>query len=123
MHLHEAVRMVVEVVIAADEPVTERVLEDHIDAALAGQGLGEHGYRVEFRDLALAMLRFFLANRAEAVVEAPVAFSLNFGGEEIIVAADGRSAGAVGRRPRRAPRGSARGTCGRPIARMSARRR
>jgi superfamily I DNA/RNA helicase len=88
MHLHEAVRVVVEIVLAADQPVTEQDLEDRTDAALADQGLGEHGYRAEFRDLALVMLRFFLANRAEAVAEAPVALSLNFGGEEIIVRPD-----------------------------------
>ena len=88
MHLHEAVRTVVETVIASDVPVTERDLEERTDAALAGQGLADHGYRAEFRDLALAMLRFFLANRADAVTEAPVALSLNFGGEEIIVRPD-----------------------------------
>lgn len=88
MHLHEAVRVVVEAVIAADEPMTERVLEDRTDAALAGQGLADHGYRAEFRDLALVMLRFFLTNRTGAVAEAPVALSLNFGGEEIIVRPD-----------------------------------
>jgi hypothetical protein len=88
MHLHEAVRSVVGTVVASDVPVTERDMEEHTDAALAGEGLAEHGYRVEFRDLALAMLRFFLASRAGAVVEAPVALSLNFGGEEIIVRPD-----------------------------------
>jgi superfamily I DNA/RNA helicase len=88
MHLHEAVRSVVGTVVASDVPVTERDVEEHTDAALAGEGLAEHGYRVEFRDLALAMLRFFLASRAGAVVEAPVALSLNFGGEEIIVRPD-----------------------------------
>ena len=88
MHLHEAVRVVVETVIASDTPVTERDLEDRTDAALAEEGLGEHGYRAEFRNLALAMLRFFLANRATAVAEVPVALSLNFGGEEIIVRPD-----------------------------------
>lgn len=88
MHLHEAVRVVVEAVIASDRPVSEQALQDRIDAALVGEGLGEHGYRAEFRDLALAMLRFFLANRAEAVAEAPVALNLSFGGEEIIVRPD-----------------------------------
>jgi len=88
MHLHEAVRVVVEGVIASDDPVTERDLEDRTGAALAGQGLGDHGYLSEFRDLALAMLRFLVANRADAVAEAPVALSLNFGGEEIIVRPD-----------------------------------
>ncbi|MGY4346766.1 hypothetical protein ACVWXM_003233 [Bradyrhizobium sp. GM7.3] len=88
MHLHEAVRVVVDGVIASDSPVAERDLEAHIDAALAGQGLADHGYRAEFRDLALAMLRFLLDNRADAVAEAPVALSLNFGGEEIVVRPD-----------------------------------
>jgi superfamily I DNA/RNA helicase len=88
MHLHEAVRVVVEMVVAADEPVTERELEDRTDAALANQGLSDHGYREEFRDLALGMLRFLLANRAETVAEAPVAISLNFNGEEITVLPD-----------------------------------
>jgi superfamily I DNA/RNA helicase len=88
MQLHEAVRVVVEGVITSDSPITERDLKDSTDAALAGHGLGNHGYRAEFRDLALAMLRFLLANRADAVTEAPVALSLNFGGEEIIVRPD-----------------------------------
>jgi len=88
MHLHEAVRSVVEAVITSDDTVTERDLEDRTDAALAGHGLADHGYRIEFRDLALAMLRFFLASHTGAIAEAPVAFSLNFGGEEIIVRPD-----------------------------------
>ena len=88
MHLHDAVRLVVGEVIAAESPMSDRELEDRTDAALAGEGLGDHGYRAEFRDLALAMLRFFLASRAGSVAEAPVALSLNFGGEEIIVRPD-----------------------------------
>jgi hypothetical protein len=88
MHLHEAVRSVVATVIASDVPVTEQDLEDRTDAALAGEGLADYGYRAEFRDLALAMLRFFLSSRAGAVAEAPVALSLTFDGEEIIVQPD-----------------------------------
>ena len=88
MHLHEAVRLVVDAVMASDTLMTERDLEERTDAALADQGLGDHGYRTEFRNLALLMLRFFLTNRGEAVAEAPVALSLNFGGEEIIVRPD-----------------------------------
>jgi superfamily I DNA/RNA helicase len=88
MHLHEAVRVVVEEVIAAENPMSDRELEDRTDAALADEGLGDHGYRADFRDLALAMLRFFLASRAGSVAEAPVALVLNFGGEEIIVRPD-----------------------------------
>lgn len=88
MHLHEAVRSVVAEVIASDTPVSELALQDRAAAALAGEGLADHGYSAEFRDLALVMLRFFLANRADAVAEMPVALSLNFGGEEIIVRPD-----------------------------------
>lgn len=88
MHLHEAVRSVVETVIASDGPVSEQALQDRTDAALASEGLADHGYRAEFRDLALVMLRFFLTNRTGTVAEAPVALSLNFGGEEIIVRPD-----------------------------------
>ncbi|MGY4501231.1 superfamily I DNA/RNA helicase [Bradyrhizobium sp. GM24.11] len=88
MHLHEAVRSVVGTVIASDTPVSEQALQDHTDAALAGEGLADHGYRAEFRHLTLVMLRFFLANRANAVAEAPVALSLNFGEGEIIVRPD-----------------------------------
>ena len=88
MHLHEAVRSVVGTVVASNLALSEQDLEEHTDAALAGQGLVEHGYLTEFRDLALTMLRFFLANRAGAVMEAPVALCLKFGDEEIIVRPD-----------------------------------
>jgi superfamily I DNA/RNA helicase len=88
MHLHEAVRSVVGTVVASNLALSEQDLEEHTDAALAGQGLVEHGYLAEFRDLALTMLRFFLANRAGAVMEAPVALCLKFGDEEIIVLPD-----------------------------------
>jgi superfamily I DNA/RNA helicase len=88
MHLHEAVRSMVELVIASDAPLTEQELKDRTDAALAGEGLANHGYRAEFRDLALAMLRFFLSSREGAVAEVPVAVSLAFGEEEILVQPD-----------------------------------
>jgi superfamily I DNA/RNA helicase len=88
MHLHEAVRSVVDLVIASPDPVGEGQLEEHIYAALADEALGDHGYLAEFRGLALAMLRFFLASRAGALAEPPPALSLNFGGEEIIVRPD-----------------------------------
>ncbi|ESY94304.1 UvrD-helicase domain-containing protein [Mesorhizobium sp. LNHC209A00] len=88
MHLHEAVRSVVKAVIASNLPMTEQELTDRTDTALAGEGLGEHGYRAEFRDLALAMLRLFLSGRAGAIAEAPVAVSINLGGEEILVEPD-----------------------------------
>ena len=88
MHLHEAVRSVVEVVIASDAPMTELALETQTDVALAGEGLAGHGYGADFRDVALAMLHFFLSSRAGAVAEAPVAISVMLDGEEILVRPD-----------------------------------
>lgn len=88
MHLHEAVRTVVDAVIASDTPVTEQDISDRIDAALVSQGLDNHGHRAEFRDLALVMLRFFLRSRAGAVAEPPVVLSLTFGGEEVFFQPD-----------------------------------
>ena len=88
MRLHEAVRLVVELDIASTTPVPEPDFHAHMDAALDRQGLADHGYRAEFRDLALAMLRFFQSARAAATTETPVALSLDFGGEEIVVTPD-----------------------------------
>jgi hypothetical protein len=88
MHLHEAVRSLVEAVISSDVPITESALSDRIEVALADQGLTHHGYRAEFHDLALGMMRFFLLNRAGTVSEAPVVMSFDLSGEEITVQAD-----------------------------------
>lgn len=88
MHLHEAVRGVVQAVIASSTALTERDLETRLDAALAVQGLGDHGYRAEFRDLGLAMLRFFVSDRAGAVAEPRAALGLTIGGEQIVVSPD-----------------------------------
>jgi superfamily I DNA/RNA helicase len=88
MQLHEAVRSVVEAVIASDQPLSEQALQDLTDVALAAEGLAEHGYRADFRDLALTMLSFFRDNRAGAVPEPPVALSLHFGREEILIRPD-----------------------------------
>jgi len=88
MHLHEAVRGVVQAVIASPTALTERDLEARLDAALVVQGLGDHGYRAEFRDLGLSMLRFFVSDRAGAVAEPRAALGLTIGGEQIVVSPD-----------------------------------
>lgn len=88
MQLHEAVRSVVGAVVASDVSISERELQDRAEAAFVSQGLSDHGYRAEFLDLALAMLRFFLSSRAGAVSEEPTAVSLIVGGEEILVQPD-----------------------------------
>lgn len=88
MNLHEAVRSVVEAVIASDAPFTEQKLQDHIDAAFIEKGFVDHGYKAEFYDLASAMLHFFLSSRSGAITKVPVAVSLMLGGEEILVQPD-----------------------------------
>lgn len=88
MHLHEAVRSVVGAMIAADLSPSEQDLQNRAEAAFASQGLSDHGYRAEFLDLAMAMLRFFLSSRAGAVAEPSAAVSLTIEGEEILVQPD-----------------------------------
>lgn len=88
MQLHEAVRSVVGAVIASDSSLSEPDLKDRVEAAFFSQGLSDHGYRDEFLDLAMTMLRFFVSSRAGAVVAVPAAVSLLIDGEEILVQPD-----------------------------------
>lgn len=88
MQLHEAVRTVVDGLMVEVGAVTDKELEHRTGEALARQALADHGYNEEFRTLALTMLRFFLGTRKDLTAEAPVAISLRFGEEEIVVRAD-----------------------------------
>ncbi|NKN09564.1 UvrD-helicase domain-containing protein [Rhizobium laguerreae] len=88
MQLHEAVRIVVGAVIASGLSISEQDMQDRAEAAFASQGLSDHGYRTEFLDLAMAMLRFFLSSRAGAVATVPAAVSIIIDGEEIFVQPD-----------------------------------
>lgn len=88
MQLHDAVRAVMEALMAGPVMVHEHELQDRIGAALAANGLGAHGYRDDFAALALAMLRHFVNSRAGSTPETPTALSLRFGDEEIIVRPD-----------------------------------
>lgn len=88
MHLHDAVRSVVDVIVSADTTISDAEVDRHLDGELAKQGLAEHGYLTEFRNLASAMLRYFLSSRAGAVPEQTTALSLTIGGEQIVVRPD-----------------------------------
>ncbi|MBB3355575.1 superfamily I DNA/RNA helicase [Rhizobium sp. BK049] len=88
MQLHDAVRTVMEAIIVERAAVTDEDLRERIVAALVASGLGDHGYREEFTALAFAMLRYFASSRDGCTVEEPVALSLKFGDEEIIVRPD-----------------------------------
>ena len=88
MHLHEAVRTTVQGLIAEPDVMSDEELDRRVTVALAERGLSEHGYREQFCSLALSMLRFFLSSRDGYRAEAPVAISVRFGDEEILVRPD-----------------------------------
>lgn len=86
MQMHEAVRGVVDKIVT-DPPadLADGALCAEIDAALALNGLGQHGYRDSYAAFALAMVRYFLTLRENHVPEPPAPLRLVFGSEEIIV--------------------------------------
>jgi superfamily I DNA/RNA helicase len=88
MQMHEAVRTVFRSVIDSDEPIGEASLEQRVDGALAAHGLNEHGYAQSYREIALAMVRFFLGTREGHTPESPTALTLTFGEELVIVRPD-----------------------------------
>ncbi|MHA6821388.1 UvrD-helicase domain-containing protein [Ralstonia pseudosolanacearum] len=89
MQMHEAVRSVVEeVLVARDQPMNAENLELKVAQALASQGLADHGYANQYRELALTMVRFFLSSREGLTTEQPTEISLSFHGEQIVVRPD-----------------------------------
>ncbi len=88
MQLHEAVRIVAEEVVALPGIITDDDLSRRAFAALAERGLAEHGYHEQFQCLALSLLRFLVSSRVGRKPEAPVAISVRFGDEEIVVRPD-----------------------------------
>ena len=94
MQLHEAVQMVVDGLIAEPETISDDELDRRVTTAMADSGLSEHGYREQFRALALSLLRFFISSRDGRRAEAPVAISVRFGDEEILVRPGRRARGS-----------------------------
>ena len=89
MQMHEAVRTVLQAVIADSAIISgEGDLERQIADAFGAHGLAEHGYLTEYKGFALSMVRYFLAAREGHTSEAPTALSIAFGAEEIIVRPD-----------------------------------
>lgn len=88
MHLHDAVRAVVNGVIAETAAIGDDILHRRIDEALAHEGLTEHGYHAEFRALASTMLRFFMSSRQNHTPLPIPAVTLTFGAEQIVVRPD-----------------------------------
>jgi hypothetical protein len=89
MRMHEAIRTVLETILGdASAVASDAALEQRIVDACAAQGLADHGYIAEFRDLALTLLRYFLWTRRGMTLEAPAALRLVLDGEEIIARPD-----------------------------------
>ena len=88
MQLHEAVRTVVDELIAVPATISDDELSRRASDAMAAHGLSDHGYREQFQELAVAMLRFFVASRDGYQTDAPVAISLEFDEERVEVRPD-----------------------------------
>ena len=98
MQMHDAVWNVVEGLIAGPGTVSDAELSRRATAAMAERGLAEHGYHEQFRSLVLSLLRFFVSGRDGHSAEAPVAISVRFGDEEIVVRPDDVLVDPSGRR-------------------------
>ena len=98
MQLHDAVWTVAEAVVAQPGIITDEDLSRRASAALAEQGLAEHGYLEQFQSLALSLLRFLVSSRIGHKPQAPVAITVRFGDEEIVVRPDDVLVDSGGRR-------------------------
>lgn len=86
MQLHEAVRSVSKSLIAGN--VDESGLAGVVDSALSAHGLAGHGYVQDYREIALAMVKFFMRVRSGHVPQAPTTLTLTLGDEAIVVNPD-----------------------------------
>lgn len=89
MKMHEAVRAVARRIIdGANCDIDDKSLHHDLGEAFAVQELTEHGYVDQYRDLALAMVKYFVSTRAGHSPEPPTAVQLTFRNEQIIVRPD-----------------------------------
>jgi superfamily I DNA/RNA helicase len=89
MRMHEAVRTVINVLIAErDAAVDHDALKNRIDAAFIEQGLIEHGYAHEYKGFAFAMVDYFVSIRAGHRPEPTEVLSVNFGDADITILPD-----------------------------------
>jgi hypothetical protein len=87
MQMHEAIREVYRAVVAQGNAHTGE-WEELLSRSFAAQGLHEHGYVDDYRAIATTMLRYFLASRVGAQIEAPTALRIAFDRHEIEVTPD-----------------------------------
>lgn len=85
MKMHEAVRSVCQTIIDTGQASG---WENCLEEAFVEQELHEHGYAMEYRAMATAMLQFFLASREGAVAQPTRALSVIFDDQQIVVRPD-----------------------------------
>jgi superfamily I DNA/RNA helicase len=89
MQMHEAVRTVINDVVNGSKSIDEEeTLRLHVKEAFTLHGLGDHGYVEHYENIAVSMVQFFHSTRTGRKVEPPMALSLPFGSEQIIVLPD-----------------------------------
>jgi len=88
MLMHEAVRSVVQAIVAGGTLPRTADIEAQVAEAFRVQGLADHGYAADFRKLALSMVDYFVTVRAGHAHEAPADLPLMFRNDDIVVTPD-----------------------------------
>ena len=115
--MHDAVRTVFQEMIVQGATLGEAELQGKVADAFVVQGLSGHGYAGDYQAFALSMLRYFASIRQGHATETPMALSLTFGPEEIIVLPDDVLVRPDGRRTFRSIRtGHQRSTEGKDVS-------
>ncbi|WP_295934193.1 ATP-dependent helicase [uncultured Xanthomonas sp.] len=87
MQMHDAVRSAVQAC-AENGQVGSEFISERISESFAASGLADHGYAGDYRGLAQGMVEFFAASRADHTPQPPVALSVRFGEEQIVITPD-----------------------------------
>lgn len=88
MQMHEAVRSVVQCLVAGGTLPPMADLDTRVAEALHVQGLTGHGYFGEFQELALAMVAYFVAGRTGHSHEVPAELLLTFRDDDVVMIPD-----------------------------------
>ena len=89
MHMHEAVRMVAQAVVAGDIDIAnDAELVTHVARACLDHGLKDSGVLAELQAAAVDMIMYFRASRVGAEFVEPTPIHLTLGGDEVVLRAE-----------------------------------
>lgn len=88
MQMHDALRTVVQAVIASEVLIRGEALEQIVDEALSVHGLRENGYFADYRAFAIVLIRYFASIRKGHTAEAPTELRLIVEGEHVVIPPD-----------------------------------